>query len=367
VVALVACGTSSAQDDAGGPDATADVVDDVAVDAIADAAPEADAAADAADAAVPCGIDTVWTTDLPQHLECTGLYADFASKTVDANALPYTPGLVLWADGATKSRWLYLPPNSQIDDSNLDEWTFPVGTKVWKEFQVSGQRIETRLFTKTGPTSWLWTTYQWTSDGSDAVRNDTGAQNVVGTYEIPSHGECDQCHSGRNDKLLGVEAIALALSAAQGATLDWLETNGKLTQAPPATTASLPEDGTGKAALALGALHIGCGVSCHNENGFAQGNASGYWARLPASAVLSGTAQVTSLDTYTTTVGITPTTASYQTYANQGYQRIYAGDASKSLLVVVTNERGQGQMPPIVTHVVDPTSVQELEDWIDAL
>jgi len=362
VMALAACGGGSPAQDDGGSDATVDVVEETAPDA-SDAADEL---ADV-DAAVPCGIDTVWTTDLPQHLECTGLYTDFASKTVDAKALSYTPGLVLWSDGATKSRWLYLPPNSKIDDSNLDEWTFPVGTKVWKEFVVSGARIETRLFTKASDGTWLWAAYQWTSDESDAVRNDSGAKNVVGTYEIPSHGNCDACHGGRNDKLLGVEAIALALPAAQGATLDWLQTNGKLTVAPPATTATLPEDSTGKAALALGSLHIGCGVSCHNQNGSSQGGSSGYWARLPASAVLSGTAQVTSLDTYVTTVGVTPTTVPYQPQANQGYKRILAGDAAMSLLVYVTNMRGTGQMPPIVTHVVDATSVQELEDWINAL
>ena len=364
IASAAACGGSPAQDD-GGTDATTDVADETPFDAGPEAAP--DGTVDAADASIPCGIDSVWTTDLPQHLACTGLYSDFASKTADPSALAYTPGLLLWSDGAVKSRWLYLPPNSTIDDSNMDEWVFPVGTKVWKEFKVNGARIETRLFTKTGPTSWLWTTYQWTSDESDAVRNDSGAQNVVNTYEIPSHNNCDACHSGRGDKLLGVEAIALALSGAQGVTLDWLQTNGKLTQAPPATTATLPEDSTGKAALALGSLHIGCGVSCHNQNGFSEGGSSGFWARLPAMPVLSGTATVTALDTYTTTVGVTPTTAPYSTYANQGYQRIYAGDSTKSLLVTVTNERGQGQMPPIVTHVVDATSVQELVDWADAL
>lgn len=360
-LAACACGTSPAAVDAGGPDASADgAPPDAAVDAPAEAA-------DAGDGGAPCGIGTVFASDVPDHLACTGLYTDFVKKTVDPQALPYTPGLVLWADGATKLRWLYLPPNTKIDDSDMDEWVFPVGTKVWKEFSLGGARVETRFFTKTGPTSWRWTTYQWTNDGTDAVRNDVGAQNVVGTYEIPSHGHCDACHGGRNDKLLGVEAIALAVSGAQGVTLDWLAKNGKLTVAPPATTAALPEDATGKAALALGSLHIGCGVSCHNQNGSSQGGSSGYWARLPAMAVLSGTATVTSVDTYTTTVGVVPTTVPYQSYKSQGYERIFAGDASKSLLVAVTNERGQGQMPPIATHVVDATSVQALEDWIDAL
>ena len=374
-LALAACDDDAVQPEAGA-DATTEAAVDAAEEPIVDAAPaasdasdasDADADADAGDGAAPCGIDQVWTTSLPDHLACTGLYTDFANKVTDPSALPYTPGLVLWADGADKSRWLYLPPNSTIDDSNMDEWVFPVGTKVWKEFRLGNKRIETRLYAKADATTWLWTTYQWDSGETDAVMNDNGATNVVGTYEIPDHGKCDTCHSGRGDRLMGVEAIALALPTASGVTLDWLAKNGKLKVAPTNTTATLPEDSTGKAALALGSLHIGCGVSCHNENQNSAANASGFWARLPAADVLAGTAVVSSLDTYTTTVNITPGTAPYSSYANQGYKRILPGNSAMSLLVVVTNERTQGQMPPIVTHVVDTTSVQELTDWIDAL
>jgi hypothetical protein len=361
--ALAACGGGGApaQVDAG-LDATADVAIDVQDETI-DAAIEAQEEP----APVPCGIATVWTSDIPNDLACTGLYSDFQNKVVDSAALSYTPGLVLWSDGATKQRWIYLPPNSQIDDSNMDEWTFPVGTKVWKEFQVDGQRIETRMFTKAANETWMWTTYQWTSDGTAAIRNDNGATNVVATYEIPSHYDCNQCHAGRNDRLMGFEAIALSLSSAQGLTLDTLAKTGKLTNVPANTTATLPEDATGKAGVAFGVLHIDCGVSCHNQNGSANGDLSGLWMRLPAADVLAGTAIVSSLDAYTTSVNVAPTTSTYFTYASQGYKRILPGNSSMSLIVTVANERGPGQMPPIVTHVVDDAGVASLEAWIDAL
>jgi hypothetical protein len=361
VVLLAACDSSPAQTDAGPDVVVVEAGPDVADEPIVDAAQEADALV------IPCGIASVWTQELPQHLECTGLYSDFTNKVTDASALSYAPGVVLWADGATKNRWLYLPPNSKIDTSNMDEWVFPVGTKVWKEFQVSSKRIETRLYTKASASTWLWTTYQWTSNETDAVRNDAGVTNVVGSYEIPKHGDCDGCHVGRGDKLLGVEAIALSLSTAQGASLDFLAKNSKLTAPPANTTAALPEDVTGKAAAALGSLHIGCGVSCHNQNPSSLANSSGVYMRLPAATVLAGTATVTALDTYTTTANMTPTSASYSTYANQGYKRLLPGDASKTLIVAITNLRGPGQMPPIVTHVVDTQSVQALTDWVNAL
>ncbi len=365
IVLLAACDSSPAQNDAGPDVAVIEASTDAADEPVVDAAVEA---GDEDAYVIPCGITSVWTQDIPQHLDCTGLYSDFKNKVVDASAVAYTPGVILWSDGATKQRWIWLPPNSKIDTSTMDEWVFPVGTKVWKEFQISGQRIETRLYTKTSAQTWLWATYQWTSDGqTDAVRNDAGATNVVGTYEIPKYGDCDGCHVGRGDKLLGFEAIALSLSTAQGATLDWLAKNDKLTAPPTNTTASLPEDSTGKAAGALGPLHIGCGVSCHNQNPSSLGSSSGFYARLPAAAVLAGTAVVTSLDTYTTTVNMTPTSGSYSSYVGLGYKRILPGDASKTLLVTVTNERVPGQMPPKITHVVDTTSVQALTDWVNAL
>ena len=46
----------------------------------------------------------------PALLSQTGLYADFAARTVAADLFTYAPRYEFWADGAEKSRWLYLPP-----------------------------------------------------------------------------------------------------------------------------------------------------------------------------------------------------------------------------------------------------------------
>jgi hypothetical protein len=69
--------------------------------------------------------------DLPDTLAATGLYSNITQKTLSSNVKPYTPGLTFWSDGASKSRYLYLPPGQKIDNSDMDEWVFPVGTKVW--------------------------------------------------------------------------------------------------------------------------------------------------------------------------------------------------------------------------------------------
>ncbi|MEO7112916.1 MAG: hypothetical protein ABI183_20910, partial [Polyangiaceae bacterium] len=166
-----------------------------------------DAGSDASDSAVvyvdggPCPDAG---GDAPQDLRCTGLYADFAAKTVDPNNKSYTPGVILWSDGAQKSRWLYLPPGTKIDTSDMDQWSFPVGTKVWKEFAFSGQKIETRYFEKIagaafdgGVGEWVWASYQWSTDQKTAIRNDLGMADAgPNNYEIPQHSDCTQCHNG---------------------------------------------------------------------------------------------------------------------------------------------------------------------------
>src|SRR5689334_18750291 len=41
------------------------------------------------------------------RLSETGLFSDFGARTVSADVLPFAPGNVLWADDATKERWLH--------------------------------------------------------------------------------------------------------------------------------------------------------------------------------------------------------------------------------------------------------------------
>ena len=53
------------------------------------------------------------------------------------------PTEALWSDGAVKRRFIYLPPGTTIDTTNMDEWVFPVGTKFWKEFSVDGRKLRT--------------------------------------------------------------------------------------------------------------------------------------------------------------------------------------------------------------------------------
>jgi hypothetical protein len=302
--------------------------------------------------------------DLPEGLAATGLYSNIAQKTLSSDVKPYTPGLTFWSDGAVKTRYLYLPPGQKIDTSDMDEWVFPVGTKVWKEFKVGGKLTETRIFWKKGADDWRSTTYLWAADGMSATRHDDGVPPATdGGYEIPTAFNCKECHRGRKDKLLGVEARSLGHPDATGVTLASLAADGKLTVAPPSTSITTPTDAR-FAGDALAWLHINCGVACHNRNTSAEANFTGLFMRLSVKAPDGGVLDVPSTDTYKTAVGQAVTTG----YAAQypGFQRIAMHDAAHSLIPTIAGLRGPGQMPPIITHQPDTVGVDKVKAWINA-
>ncbi len=351
-----------------------------------DAAPPPDPVSPPADADTTVRCDQDLAADgLYQHLQCAGLYADIAAKTVAAGLRPYTPALVLWADGATKQRWLDLPAGQKIDTSDLDEWVFPNGTKVWKEFQLDGKRVETRLYAKGADGTWRHTTYVWNDAQTDAVRNDSGLAIPHGApggppYQVPTSNECNNCHAGRKDRLLGLEAVNLGLPGAQGITLASLVADQLVTAAPPATSLAFPEDSTGKAAAAMAWLHVSCGP-CHNRskdsNGF---NSMVRLLTYPSdlagqdAGADGGPVPVTSLDAFTTTVD-RMSNVEIPDGGGALFSMIKRGDPSSSLVSYLSGRRvaadevpnEKQQMPPIVTRLVDTAGHQLLDGWITAL
>lgn len=308
--------------------------------------------------------------EAPTHLRCTGLYDKWTKKTISAGVREFKPGPTLWSDGAVKTRWVLLPTATKIDTTDMDAWVFPVGTKFWKEFVLGGKRVETRMFWKIGSTTWLRTTYQWSADESTAIRLDTGytendaGDTDAGGYEIPALGKCDQCHAGATDKILGFEAVGLGVSGATGYTLAQLVADGRLTVNPAKTALTIPEDGHGSA-NALGWLHANCGTACHNANPAAFCFFKGMHLRLSYAELAATTPVVTGLEAYTTTYNVAATLPSAT------YKRIAPGDVANSSVHFLASHRNNvvpnAQMPPIDTHIIDPTGVGYLNTWISQL
>jgi hypothetical protein len=307
----------------------------------------------------------------PSDLRCTGLYADWDAKRPASSARSYTPGAALWSDGADKLRFIRLPEGKKIDANDPDVWVFPVGTKAWKEFSVHGRRVETRFFEKVRDDKWVRATYVWSDDGKTAKREDHGVTlDLDGTsYAVPSTEQCDTCHKGRIDNLLGFEAITLGSApASSGVSLAILNDEQRID--PPLTPESvrIPDDGSGKSASALAWMHVNCGVSCHNESPNAEGIGSDLFLRvnvkqLREMAGHDGDGSLAGLDPVKTTLGVKTKTPKWIDET-----RIVPGDPNASLLVrlLETRERGE-QMPPIATKVADNEGATLVRDWIGSL
>jgi len=292
---------------------------------------------------------------LPSQLSETGLYTDVEADTLADGVTPFEPGFELWSDGAVKRRWLWLPPGTQIDTSNLDDWRFPRGTKVWKEFVRDGARIETRLIQKIGDgdeqEDWVNMAYLWRRDGADADAVVEGVIDAHGTpHNVPAAIECQGCHGGRKSWLLGVSAVQLAQDAAPGMLdLDELRSRGWLS-APPSQPIAIPGNEIERAAL--GYLHANCG-SCHNSN------------RPPREEQRCLDPEV-SLDVWLQTEALeTPqTTNTYRTMSP--WVRAGNPDASELIARVKSRSVGFGSkgMPILGTEQVDHDAVVLLEQWI---
>ena len=292
------------------------------------------------------------TDDAPAELACTGLYADFETKEVAKTARLYAPAVSFWSDGYEKTRWIELPNGPPIDASSMDDWKFPIGTKVWKEFRFHDRKIETRLLWKVKEDRWVQAAYVWSEDGTTATRGEGKALTIAGAaYHVPGVTECNDCHKGRKDTLLGFEAISLAQPAATGLTLAVLAQENRLAPPPARTTISIDPG--------LGVLHVNCGVSCHNSTPAANGRDS--TLRLRIGFDEAATKPIDSWQLLSSAVNVPATLPAWSSGL-----RIAPGAPDKSVLIASMKARGTGQMPPNAREV-DFAGVAAVEAFVRSL
>jgi hypothetical protein len=301
----------------------------------------------------------------PPTLSATGLFKSIAANgtlVLGDGVQEYQPKYTLWSDGAAKTRWVRLPPGSKIDSTDPNHWSFPVGTKFWKEFAVNGKRLETRLVWRfgPGPDDFLYVAYGWYGDAgapsdADLVDPNNGAQNVGGTdHDIPTQQDCLACHNPLREHVLGFGAMQLAHTL-PGLTIQSLIQAGALTTNPNLADLVVPGDATAQAAL--GYLHANCG-NCHNNAPGATG--------VPDPPMLMrlaiGAKTVQDTDIYKSTVNVLTTDFTLIKY------RIAGGDIMSSCVSYGMALRGdRGQMPPLATKHPDPTGIAAVNAWIATL
>jgi hypothetical protein len=310
-----------------------------------------------------------------EHVQGTGLCLDVGCLTISADVLEYEPRFPLYADGATKRRWMQIPTGMQIDTSNMDRWVFPVGTKFWKEFTRDGTRVETRFITKTladddATNAWQFFTYVWnaTQDANMAIT--AGQMDANGTpHNVPSRGQCKDCHDSlRPSRVLGFQALQLDYDAVSPLVdLEDLITAGSLTVNPTigvsGTRFALGFNTTEKAAL--GYLHANCG-HCHNAT-------STTHDIVPVQFLLEldklTSANVT--PTFTTAVNVAPdqTLIDNTTMPATNYPLIIDdGDSVASGLIFRMNTSGIKRMPKVAVETPDTAGgIAAVSLWIDSL
>jgi mono/diheme cytochrome c family protein len=304
----------------------------------------------------------------PQRLAETGLYADFAARRLADGVLAYSPQYPLWSDGAAKERWVALPPGTAIDGSDPDHWVFPVGTRFWKEFRFEGA-VETRFLERREDGSWLYATYRWSADGSEALlAPDCGVRGVCATsegerHDLPSIADCRACHEGTRTPVLGFSALQLSPDRDPLAPhaeepepgdvdLTDLVERGLLRGFPGAEPEHSPRIAARSAIerAALGYLHGNC-ASCHNADGPLQRLGLRFDHPLAA----------TTPPALATTVGVASAFRRPELT-----QRVVAGSPDRSVLLHRLAARDPvTQMPPLGRHLVDREASELLRTWIE--
>jgi hypothetical protein len=306
----------------------------------------------------------------PPTLGATGLYADADGAHVAADAQPFAPQYPLWSDGAAKLRWISLPPGTSIDGGDPDDWQFPIGTRLWKQFTFAAG-IETRFMQRRGDGSWIYATYVRGHDTpapAAELAPSSGVRAFCGTrdgkwHDVPSVADCRACHENGRSPVLGFSALQLstdrdpraphaepvpagALDLASLRTRGWLRDHPEPIGDAPRIAARTPNE-----RAALGYLHGNCG-SCHGGGGPLQ--------RLGMRLDHPLGARNAAPPAIATTVGV----GSVFRHAAAS-ARIVAGDPAASLLWRrLAADDALTQMPPFGRHLVDHDARDLLARWI---
>ena len=308
----------------------------------------------------------------PPTLQATGLYADWSSKAVAPDNLPFSPQYPLWSDGAVKSRWLHIPDGQFIDGTDPDVWQFPVGTRLWKEFRFA-RRVETRLIEHT-PDGWQFAAYVWNDDETEAplapelgIRQSVVIRDGI-RHAIPSRQDCRVCHEAGPVRVLGVTALQLssdrdplaphAEAPPPGAVdVAGLVARGLLRGLPSSVAAEPPRIVTASpvSRAALGYLHANCG-GCHTGMGELASLAFALNYRINRAKGEPPPALLTALGrpSHFKVPG-----------APEAVHRMSAGQPDLSVLVRRMATRNPlVQMPPLGTRIVDEEAVGLIRRWI---
>jgi len=328
--------------------------------------------------------------EFPRRLSETGVFVSVEDHQVQPGVIAYSVNSPAWADGTRAERFVALPGESQVNGFNCPEGTVLVQTLTVEQpsgDDVKSRRVETRLLTRQ-QNEWLGYTYVWNeeqdaatlaaSEGADielevASHPDTGKPGRQ-QWRIPSRAECMTCHSRAAEYVLGFRKLQLdrdhdytgvrdnQLRSFQhiGLFNPPLPMPEKNEQADPANDDTVrqvkaklrlvnPYDVEQELdARARAYLHTNCSV-CHVTNG--GGN-----ARIEL-GISTGRDKMNLIAGY----------PQHDTFGIQNALLLTPGEPQRSILYQRIARRGHGQMPPLVSNVVDRQAAELFHAWISRM
>ena len=299
---------------------------------------------------------------IPDLLSASGCTATGDIRLPYSGLVPYDINAPFWSDGAVKERFIGLPNGTTISRNGDDDWLFPNGTVIVKNFRLGGNLIETRHLMRHPDGVWAGYTYEWNAQQTEATRVRGGKSVNIGGQDwiYPSEGQCIECHTSAAGFALGPESAQLnkvftypstQLSANQLDTLDHILMFTSPLPGPAAGLPDMPDPSDASASTgdrARAYLHTNC-AQCHRPGG-----------PTPSSMDLR----------YTTLLTNTDACDAVPLAGNLGVPNarlIAPGDSARSLIVVRSNRRDSHGMPPLGSTVLDAAGTGLLAAWIDGL
>ena len=312
---------------------------------------------------------------IPQRLSETGCFSDLPTGVLAPSVVPYSINHPFWSDHAEKERGFAIPVDSQIIASPAGEgYLFPRESVLIKTFYLTSltgerRRFETRLMHHS-ERGWIGYVYRWNEAQTDATLMNA-AEEV--TYEGPkgqqtwaflSQSDCIKCHTFASNQTLGLEESQLNRRVSvEGGTYHQLEAWKEagylqldrpinfLNQFPSAdptaeTERSLEDVSIDEEARIY--LHINC-ASCHRPDGVPTVDLDLRFDTPLAQMKVCGIAPTQGDLEITDAMLLSP------------------GEPSKSLLLKRLSIRGEKQMPPMGSNLVDNRGAALISLWISSV
>ena len=279
-----------------------------------------------------------------------------------AGLLPYDINAPFWSDGAQKERYIGIPNGSTITRDADEDWQFPNGTVIVKNFRLGGDLIETRHLMRHPDGVWAGYTYEWNAQQTEATRVKGGKTVSIHGQDwiFPAESQCMSCHTSAAGFALGPETAQLNRAFNYPTTLrtsNQLETIDHIlmfTTPLPAPVQSLPmltsptDSGADIDDRARAYLHTNC-AQCHRPGG-----------PTPSSMDLR----------YTTSLAATNACDVMPLGGDLGIvnaRLIAPGDPARSLVITRASRRDSHGMPPLGSNLIDNDGINLLTDWVNSL